>query len=142
MIQQHLHASLVDYRSRGILLIGSSGSGKSDLALRLIECGGLLVSDDQVLLRHQNDRLMGYPPQILRGLLEVRGVGIVTLPHHEYFPVDVVIELVTEPSYDRLPEPQTLMFLEHKVPKFQFWAFETSVVEKIGLVLSQGLENQ
>ncbi len=85
---------------------------------------------------------MGYPPQILRGLLEDRGVGIVTLPHHEYFPVDVVIELVTEPSYDFFPEPQTLMFLAHKISKFQFWAFETSVVEKIGLVLSQGLENQ
>ena len=69
-------------------------------------------------------------------------MGIVTLPHHEYFPVDVVIELVTEPSYDRLPEPQTLMFLEHKVPKFQFWAFETKKKKKIGLVLSQGLENQ
>jgi serine kinase of HPr protein (carbohydrate metabolism regulator) len=55
MTQQYLHASLVDYRSRGILLIGASGSRKSDLALRLIERGGLLVSDDQVLLRHQND---------------------------------------------------------------------------------------
>lgn len=136
MKQQRFHATLVEYRTYGILLMGPSGSGKSDLAFRLIEKGGLLVADDQVLIEYQDGRLTGYPPESLQGLLEVRGIRIIKLPHHEFFPVHFVIELVREPSYDRLPEPQTLMLLEEKIPKFQLWAFESSILEKIGLLLS------
>lgn len=117
------------------MMMGPSGSGKSDLALRLIERGGRLVADDQVLIRYQGKELRGCAPETLRGLLEVRGVGIVKLSYHESFPVHLVIDLEKKLSYERLPESHTVILLGEKIPKFHLWAFEASVIEKIGFLL-------
>jgi hypothetical protein len=65
----------------GLLLLGESGAGKSDLALRLIEQGAMLVADDQVELSVRSGRLIGRAPQTLAGLIEVRRVGIIRVPH-------------------------------------------------------------
>ena len=132
---QKVHATLVEYQNQGVMIIGPSGSGKSDLALRLIEKGGRLVADDQVFLRHQHGVVRGYAPEILRGLLEVRGVGILRVPYHESFPIHLVIDLGKKDSYERLPESETFIILEKKIPKFHLWAFEASIVEKIRLLL-------
>ncbi len=74
-----VHASCVALRAAGVLLLGDSGSGKSDLALRLIHEGWTLVADDRTVLTLKEGRLVATPPTSIRGLLEVRGLGIVAL---------------------------------------------------------------
>src|SRR5688572_18237664 len=76
-----LHASCVAIGGNAVLLHGRSGCGKSDLALRLIDRGAKLVSDDYTVLTRVNDRLLASPPPTIAGRIEVRGIGIVDLPH-------------------------------------------------------------
>ena len=83
----------------GVLLIGPSGSGKSDLALRLLGRGFSLVADDRVDIEDG----VAAPPAALAGLLEVRGLGIVRLPYAATARLALVAEL--GPAADRLPEP-------------------------------------
>src|SRR6185369_13552251 len=78
---ESFHASTVARDGRAVLIMGPSGSGKSDLALRLLDRGFSLVSDDQTLVRVDGGRLLASPPQTIAGKLEVRGVGIVEMKH-------------------------------------------------------------
>ncbi len=95
----------------GLLLLGESGAGKSDLALRLIERGAMLVADDQVVLSVRSGRLIGRAPENLAGLIEVRGVGIVRVPHVSEAAICLAIALdpPNAPSGQadkpRLPDP-------------------------------------
>ncbi len=77
-----------------VLILGASGSGKSDLALRLIERGAMLVADDRTDLFARNGRLWGRPPAVLAGLIEIRGVGIVALPFRSEAAIALAIDLV------------------------------------------------
>jgi len=88
----------------GVLLIGKSGSGKSDLALRLIALGAKLVSDDRSELFVWRGRLYARAPARLAGLIELRGIGIVKLPHAPRARIAVVVELGRESA--RLPAPR------------------------------------
>jgi len=94
----HMHASCAARDGHGVLLLGPPGSGKSDLLLRLLDHRFTLVADDQVVVRD------GYasPPEALAGLLEVRGLGIVRLPHTA--PVRLALA-VGMGAGDRLPHP-------------------------------------
>jgi len=97
-----LHATCVAIGDRAVLLIGASGSGKSDLALRLIDRGATLVSDDQTLLTVVDGTLLAAPPATIAGLIEVRGIGIVPLPHRAETPIALAVRL-GEPVV-RMPE--------------------------------------
>jgi serine kinase of HPr protein (carbohydrate metabolism regulator) len=85
-------ASCVAIRGRAVLIEGPPGSGKSSLALALIDRGATLVGDDGVLLETRAGRLWALPPPNIGGLLEIRNVGIVTLPA-EAAPVALVLRL-------------------------------------------------
>ena len=74
-----LHASTVALDGRAVLISGPSGSGKSDLALRLLDRGFTLVSDDQTIVRKDGGRLLAAAPPTIHGKLEIRGVGIVEM---------------------------------------------------------------
>src|SRR3954467_1212574 len=74
-----VHASTVASEGRAVLITGPSGSGKSDLALRLLDRGFTLVSDDQTLLKRSGTRLIASAPPTIVGKLEVRGIGIIDL---------------------------------------------------------------
>lgn len=87
----------------GILLLGESGAGKSDLALRLIERGALLVADDRTELFVRDGALMGRAPAGLEGLLEIRGVGILALPRAEDVRIDLAVLLAVGANTLRLP---------------------------------------
>ncbi|HEX4532740.1 MAG TPA: HPr kinase/phosphatase C-terminal domain-containing protein [Rhizomicrobium sp.] len=89
----------------GVLLLGPSGAGKSDLALRLIDRGGLLVSDDRTDLTVRDDRLFASVPSTLAGLIEVRGVGIIKLSYERQAQIAMVVELVAPDAVPRMPEP-------------------------------------
>lgn len=128
-----LHASCVDFEGIGILLRGPSGAGKSDLALRLIDAGATLIADDQVLLEARGGRLVARTPDALAGLIEVRGVGVVELPHRRQAPVGLVVELVTRDQTERLPIESRVNINGVMVTMLRLAPFETSAVAKLRL---------
>lgn len=132
-----LHATCIVVEQMGVLLCGPSGSGKSDLALRLIDQGAVLVADDQVLLREEGRTLLAEPPEILAGLLEVRGHGILRFPHRAPAPVGVAIELVEPAEIERMPDEQTLNLLGNSIPLYRLSAKEPSAPIKVRLAVQR-----
>ena len=97
-----LHATTVALDGRAILLGGPSGSGKSDLALRLLDRGFSLVSDDQTLVRLSGERLLASPPPTIAGKIEIRGIGIIAVEHVAEVPLALIVDLNRD--FERLPE--------------------------------------
>jgi serine kinase of HPr protein (carbohydrate metabolism regulator) len=129
-----LHATSVVLGDRCVLLSGPSGSGKSDLALRLIDRGAVLVSDDYTLVKRVDGRLIATAPANIVGKIEVRGIGIVDLPHAEAAPVALVIELFD--SVDRMPEaPMIRLLAGVEVPLIKLAPREPSAPIKVELAL-------
>jgi serine kinase of HPr protein (carbohydrate metabolism regulator) len=125
-----VHATCVAIGGRGILIRGRSGSGKSDLALRLIDRGARLVSDDYTILDRDGERLRARPPKTIAGKLEVRGVGIVDLPPLADVPVCLLVELDKAP--ERLPEAaQGVALLDATIPAIALAALEASAPLKL-----------
>lgn len=118
---------------RAVLIAGASGAGKSDLALRLIDRGARLVSDDYTVLRREGDRLIASAPATIAGRIEIRGVGIVAMEPLAEAPVCLLINLEAAP--ERLPEPRTAAFLEVCVPAIGLAALEASAAIKVEAAL-------
>ena len=97
-----LHASTIAKDGRAVLITGPSGSGKSDLALRLLDRGFTLVSDDQTIVRKDGDRLLASAPPTIAGKLEVRGIGIVEVERINDVPVALILDLTSD--IQRLPD--------------------------------------
>jgi serine kinase of HPr protein (carbohydrate metabolism regulator) len=97
-----VHASSVALEGRAVLITGPSGSGKSDLTLRLLDRGFTLVSDDQTLVHRDGDRLIATAPPTIAGKLEIRGIGIVEMETVSEVPVALLVELTSE--IRRLPD--------------------------------------
>jgi HPr kinase/phosphorylase len=131
-----LHASCVQLGGVGVVLLGASGVGKSDLALRLIDTGALLVADDQLRVETGPSGLLGRPAENLAGLLEVRGLGIVRLPHCRVSPLGLVVELDVASPAPRLPEPSTYPLLGIALRHLRLDPRQASAVAKIRLGLS------
>ena len=74
-----VHGVLMDIYGTGVLLLGKSSIGKSETALELVYRGHRLVADDSVILRRINDRVYGSSPEIIKNLMEIRGVGIIDI---------------------------------------------------------------
>jgi serine kinase of HPr protein (carbohydrate metabolism regulator) len=124
-----------------VLIVGPSGSGKSDLVLRLLDRGADLVSDDYSELRADAGRLLASPPARIAGKLEVRGVGIVEVPFTREAPVALLVDL--DRSEERLPEPDPALVAGVSIPAIGLSALEASAplklemaLEKFGLSLS------
>ena len=100
----NIHAGCVRLGRSGVLLLGPSGSGKSDLALRLIAQGAKLVSDDRSELFLRGGKLHARPPKALAGLIEIRGLGIIAHPHAAEAAIALAVRLGAEPA--RLPRPR------------------------------------
>lgn len=138
--RQRVHASCVSLDGKGILISGASGCGKSDLALRLMEVGASLIADDYVDLDPCEDgRLLVRCPDPLRGLLEVRHIGVVRgVDYLESAPLCLYLRPSSVPQ--RMPDPEWLSLLGVRIPCLELPYFEGSVVAKIRLFLRQGIE--
>ncbi len=98
------HGDLLDIFAIGVLLLGDSGSGKSECALELVHRGHRLVADDVVEIRRvRGEDLLGQAPESVRGLMEVRGLGLISIEQlfgvvavRDNKPIDLVIKLVPE----------------------------------------------
>lgn len=132
-----IHATCLSWRNGGILLIGPSGSGKSDLALRMIRSGAVLVADDRVIVHAHKERLIARPPSRLAGKMEVRGLGIIPMPHKPQDHVEVIIEMAAHRGgVDRLPAPRTRTEMGIQLPCWRLHPFDESTPIKLDLALS------
>ncbi|HUE78145.1 MAG TPA: aldolase [Sphingomicrobium sp.] len=137
-----VHASTVAIDGRAVLIGGPSGSGKSDLALRLLDRGFTLVSDDQTIVRREDDRLIASPPPNIAGKLEVRGLGIVEVEHVSDVPVALLIELTSD--LQRMPDDsRERPILGVALPLVNIDAMTASAPSKVALALERmGLKLQ
>jgi serine kinase of HPr protein (carbohydrate metabolism regulator) len=125
-----LHASCVAKDGRAVLLCGRSGAGKSDLALRLIDRGATLVSDDYTVLKRVGGHLVACAPANIAGKIEVRGIGILSLPHEDEVPVSLFVDL--DGAVERMPQglaPVRIAGVE--VPTVTLNALEASAPVKV-----------
>jgi serine kinase of HPr protein (carbohydrate metabolism regulator) len=133
---ESLHASTVALGGRAVLISGPSGSGKSDLALRLIDRGFALVSDDQTLVRRDDDRLIASPPATIAGKLEIRGIGIVEMDHLAEAPVALLVELTSD--IERLPDDsRERPVLGIALPLISVDAMTASAAAKVAIALDR-----
>jgi serine kinase of HPr protein (carbohydrate metabolism regulator) len=131
-----IHASTVASDGRAVLISGPSGSGKSDLALRMLDRGFMLVSDDQTIVRRDGDRLIATAPPTIAGKLEVRGIGIVEMDRLDEVPIAIVVELTSE--IQRLPDDsRERMILGLLVPLVTIDAMTASAPSKVALALDR-----
>ena len=132
-----LHASTVAIDGRAVLLTGPSGSGKSDLALRLLARGFTLVSDDQTIVRKDGDRLVASAPPNIAGKLEIRGIGIVDMDRVDNMPIALIVEL-TSSDIQRLPDDsRERPILGVRLPLVTIDALTASAPSKVALALDR-----
>jgi len=130
-----IHATTVSLDGRGVILRGPSGSGKSDLAIRLINEGALLVADDQTILFIENDRLMAQPPAEIAGMMEVRGIGIVKMGPPAIVPVFLLIDMSDPADVPRMAEFKPVELVGQQIPGIHLAPFEMSSAAKVKLAL-------
>lgn len=131
-----MHATCVGRGGRALLLSGPSGSGKSDLALRLMDSDFELVSDDQVLLSVKDERLIAAPPPSIAGKIEVRGLGIIEVAHRPDMPVALFVDLSEKPL--RMPDEDDFeTILGISLPRIAMVASDASAAAKTKLALDK-----
>jgi len=131
-----LHASTVAKDGRAVLITGPSGSGKSDLTLRLLDRGFTLVSDDRTILKKVSDRLVASAPPHIVGKLEIRGIGIVDMDYSDNIPVALIVELTSE--LQRMPDDsRERPILGISIPLVTIDAMTASAPSKVALALER-----
>ena len=136
-----VHGTSVSIDGDGVLFRGPPGSGKSDLALRMINFGAQLVSDDQVCLTRRNDNIFMSSPPIIRNSMEVRGIGIVNSIAQKEAPLILVLNMLPNNVANRMPIWHFCTFLDIKVPAVEFAPFEISAHLKVKLAVNLARKN-
>jgi len=131
-----VHASTVASEGRAVLITGPSGSGKSDLTLRLLDRGFTLVSDDQTIVKKDGDKLVASAPPNIAGKLEIRGIGIVEMETVTNMQVALHVELTSD--IQRLPDDsRERPILGVSLPLVSVDAMAASAPSKVALALDR-----
>jgi len=131
-----IHASCV-YINTGngqkgaVLIKGKSGSGKSDLVLRLIDRGAKLVGDDWIDVYKDDKKILVSSPKRIKGVLEIRGLGLFKFDPIDETSLSFVVNLVPRESIQRLPEDKTEKIGGIDFPMIDLYPFETSAPIKL-----------
>ena len=133
---KRIHSTSVVIDDNGVLILGDSGSGKSDLALRLIDNGATLISDDISICRKNSNNIYLYCPPEIKGLLEVRDIGIITVPFVERIKLRLVVNLKSN-NNERFPKDSTYKILGIKIPIINIEGKNSSAVAKIKVKLNE-----
>ena len=112
--KKNVHGTAVSIDGKGLLILGQSGSGKSQLALALITHGAKLISDDQVILINTESEIILSAPKSISGKIEARFVGILKMPVL-IAPLYLVIDL-DQKELDRLPKKKFMTYFDKKIP--------------------------
>jgi HPr kinase/phosphorylase len=110
-----LHATCVALRGQAVVLLGPSGSGKSALALQLMAMGCDLVADDRTLIRRDGDIPVARSPETIAGLIEARGIGILTAETVPSACVKLAVDLASV-AQTRLPPAKSIKLAGCDVP--------------------------
>ncbi len=131
----NIHATAINIKGQGVLFLGDSGSGKSDMALRMItQYGAKLISDDRVNITNIDNNIIATAPENIKGLLEVRGVGIINAPTIDKSQINIAIQLETS-FIDRMPEAANYEIEGIALPLIKINPFEISSTAKVLAVL-------
>ena len=133
---KRMHSSSVVIEDNGVLILGNSGCGKSDLALRLIDNGATLISDDISICRKNSNNIYLYCPPEIKGLLEVREIGIITVPFVEKIKLRLVVNLKSN-NNERFPKDSCFRILGIKIPIINIEGKNSSAVAKIKVKLNE-----
>jgi HPr kinase/phosphorylase len=128
-----IHATAVAIDGEAVLLRGAPGSGKSDLALRLIDGGARLISDDQTVLHRKDAQVLVRAPATIVGLIEVRGLGILRIDPVDEAPLGLLMDLVSSVEIERLPDPRWETILGVPIPLIALAPFEAAAAAKVRL---------
>jgi HPr kinase/phosphorylase len=107
-MSETVHGTAVLAGAQGVLIRGPSGAGKSSLALALIGRGGRLIADDQVHLSACHGRLLATAPGAVRGRIELRGRGLISVAHEQSALIRLLVDIVPDEGLERLPEDHQL----------------------------------
>jgi len=130
------HATCVAIDGHGVLLRGPSGSGKSDLALRVIADGARLVADDQVVLAVESDAVIGSAPPALHGMIEIRGLGIMRMEAVARARIALVADMTAAEAIERMPQPRRCRVAGIDLPIFAIDPFQASAPAKLRFALA------
>jgi HPr kinase/phosphorylase len=142
MMRRLVNGTAVAWRGQGVLILGDSGSGKSDLALRLIDAGATLVAEDVVeMTRDGSQLLLSFPPEgpaDLKGKMEVKGLGIMSVPAAPpAAPLALVVQATAREEMALIPESLESEWLDLKVATIGIDLLEASAPAKVRLALAK-----
>ena len=133
---KRVHSSAIVLEDNGILIIGDSGSGKSDLALRLIDSGATLISDDITICEKKKNLIYLSAPSEIKGLLEVREVGIITVPFVDGIILRMIVKLEAG-GLERIPQKNNYKIFGQKIPMLTINGKNSSSVVKVKVKLNE-----
>jgi serine kinase of HPr protein (carbohydrate metabolism regulator) len=142
-----LHAGLIARRLggywRGVLIEGPSGSGKSDLALRALHAGWVLVADDRTRVWASGGQAFGAAPPTLAGLIEARGLGVISRPMRPFVSIALAVRCAPSDQIERAPEIASQMLAGVAIPTLALACRESSGPAKLAEALTRlGLARQ